>query len=101
MSGRRVRWGVVGAGGIARRRTIPEGILAADNARLAVVYDVDPAVAQAVAQEGAARVAPSLDELIASDVDAVYVASPVDAHVGPVVAAARAGNRAPGPLIPN
>ena len=40
-----VRWGVIGSGGIARRRTIPEGIVAADNARLVVVFDVDVVLA--------------------------------------------------------
>lgn len=30
----KIRWSVLGLCGIARRRTIPEGILAADNAEL-------------------------------------------------------------------
>ena len=35
----KTRWAVLGAAGIARRRTIPEGIMAADNAELAAVFD--------------------------------------------------------------
>ncbi len=31
----KVKWGVCGSGGIARRRTIPEGIVPANNAELA------------------------------------------------------------------
>jgi hypothetical protein len=37
----KLRWGVIGAGGIADRRTIPEGIVPARNARLVAVMDVD------------------------------------------------------------
>jgi predicted dehydrogenase len=35
-----VNWGVIGAGGIADRRTIPEGITKAKNAKLVAVMDV-------------------------------------------------------------
>ena len=47
----RVRWGVIGSGGIARRRTIPEGIAAAPNAMLAAVFDVDGEANRAVAAQ--------------------------------------------------
>lgn len=36
-----VNWGVIGAGGIARRRTIPEGNAKANNAKLVAVMDID------------------------------------------------------------
>ncbi|MCS7315666.1 MAG: Gfo/Idh/MocA family oxidoreductase [Bryobacterales bacterium] len=91
MSERRVAWGVAGAGGIARRRTIPEGIVPAGNARLAAVYDVDPEVNRQVAERYGARAAASLEDLLGPDVEAVYVASPVYAHREQVVACARAG----------
>ena len=42
---------MIGAGGIARRRTIPEGILPARNAELKAVMDVAPGVAEEVAKE--------------------------------------------------
>ena len=32
MADKIIRWGVIGSGGIARRRTIPEGIVPAENA---------------------------------------------------------------------
>ena len=38
----KVKWGVIGAGGIAHRRTIPEGLVPADNAELVAVMDVVP-----------------------------------------------------------
>ncbi len=87
----KILWGVAGSGGIAQRRTIPEGIVPARNARLAVVYDVDREVNRQVAERFQARAAETLEELLASEVEAVYVASPVYAHREQVLAAARAG----------
>lgn len=87
----RIRWGVIGSGGIARRRTIPEGIAVAGNAVLAGVYDVDRDANRAVAEQYRAPRFDSEEALLASDVDAVYVATPADRHAGHVIAAARAG----------
>ena len=88
---RRVRWGVIGSGGIARRRTVPEGIVPAVNAELATVFDPDREANQTVARQYEARAAESVEELLAGDVDAVYVASPPAAHRAQVAACARAG----------
>ncbi len=85
----KIRWGVIGSGGIARRRTIPEGIVRADNAVLASVYDINGEVNRAVAEQFSARAAGSVDELIDSGIDAIYVASPVNMHFDHVVACAK------------
>lgn len=90
-STQQVRWGVIGAGGIARRRTIPEGILPARNARLVAIYTPNVADNAAMAREYGVRAAGSVGELLASGVDAVYVASPNDVHREQVLACARAG----------
>ena len=37
----KLRWGIIGAGGIADRRTIP-GLMLAKNAELIAVMDIDP-----------------------------------------------------------
>lgn len=86
-----VRWGVIGAGGIARRRTIPEGVVPARNAQLAAVYDPVEGVSADLASRFGARAAPSVEELLGMDVDAVYVASPPAVHGEQVIACARAG----------
>ncbi len=76
----KVKWGVIGAGGIARRRTIPEGILSAGNAELMAVYDVNAEVNAEVAEEFSVSASSSLEELFRSDIDAVYVATPANLH---------------------
>ena len=85
----KVKWGVIGSGGIARRRTIPEGILKAEHAKLGSVYDINSAANKDVANEFQALAVQSIDELIKSDIDAVYVASPANMHLDHVIACAK------------
>ncbi len=87
----KIRWGVIGSGGIARRRTIPEGIAPATNAALAAVFDVNRQANEEVANAYGARAAQNREDLLGADVDAVYVASPVNAHFEDVLACARQG----------
>src|SRR5512133_765749 len=87
----KIKWGVIGSGGIARRRTIPEGIIASENAGLAAVYDVNTESNSAVAKQFNAKAAGSIPELMKSDIDAVYVASPANMHFEHVLACAKAG----------
>jgi predicted dehydrogenase len=76
-----VRWGVIGSGGIARRRTIPEGITQAAGGKLVAVYDVNAAANREVAAQFAAAACAGEPELLArKDVDAVYIATPVHLH---------------------
>ncbi len=86
-----IKWGVIGCGGIARRRTIPEGLTKASNATLAAVFDVNPTANQEVAAQFGARACASIEELLASDVDAVYIATPVYLHCEHTLAAMAAG----------
>ena len=86
----KVKWGVIGSGGIARRRTIPEGIAAASNARLVAVHDIDPSVNGAVARQFEARAVGSIQELLQSGVDAVYIATPAFRHHEQVIECTRA-----------
>jgi predicted dehydrogenase len=87
------KWGVIGAGGIADRRTIPEGIVPASNAELVAVQDVVEDRVQAVAKKyGVGAVyASEYDLLNDSNVEAVYIATPTHLHHGQVMAAAEAG----------
>jgi predicted dehydrogenase len=87
----KVRWGVIGCGGIAFRRTIPEGILPARNASLISVYDVDAERTVAAAELFGARTATSIEDLLASEIDCVYIATPTYLHRAQALASAAAG----------
>lgn len=86
----KIKWGVIGSGGIARRRTIPEGIIPSHNAELVSVFDIDQDINRTVAGEFNALQALSIEELLNSDIDAVYIASPANMHLEQVIACARA-----------
>jgi predicted dehydrogenase len=87
----KVRWGVIGSGGIARRRTIPEGFAAAENAKLEMVFDINSEVNDAVAKQFGVKAAKAFDELLNSDIEAVYIATPANVHCWEVIACAKAG----------
>ncbi len=87
----KTKWGVWGSGGIARRRTIPEGIAPADNAELTAVYDVNAEANQEVADEFDAVACESEEALLEADCDIIYVATPANRHCSQVLRAAEAG----------
>jgi predicted dehydrogenase len=88
-----VRWGVIGAGGIAARRTIPEGLAASDVCDLVAVMDPRRERACAIAEKyGVPDCVYTVGELLAiPEVEAVYIASPNIYHKDQAIAAARAG----------
>lgn len=86
-----VRWGVMGAGGIARRRTIPEGILPAANARLVAVMDRTARTREALQREYQVPAVATVEELLKLPLDAVYIATPTYQHAAQTLAAAAAG----------
>jgi len=87
---RKIKWGVIGAGGIARRKTIP-GMLQAKNCSLVAVMDVRQ-IDEIAAQFGVKRAYTSEAELLADpEVEAVYIASPVCCHARQIKMAAAAG----------
>src|SRR5690625_6115335 len=86
-----LRWGILGAGGIARRfaREVP----AHSSGQVVAVGSRDTARATAFAEEhGIARAHGSYAELVAdADVEAVYVASPHSEHRDHALLAIEAG----------
>ena len=88
----RVRWGVIGCGGIAARRTIPEFLERVSNAEIVSVMDIDPRRAQKVAEQfGVPHDCSTEEELLAQDVEAVYIATPQNLHCEQVIRTACAG----------
>ncbi|MGI6356038.1 MAG: Gfo/Idh/MocA family oxidoreductase [Lentisphaerae bacterium] len=87
---KKVKFGVLGAGGIARRRTIP-GMLQADNIELAAVMDVVN-IKEIAAEFKVPKAYDKAEDLLADpDIQAVYIASPVSLHLEQILAAAKAG----------
>ncbi len=78
---KKLRWGVIGAGGIADRRTIP-GLLLAENAELIAVMGPSLERTEAIRQKYDAKRAYDKEEDLLADpeVDAVYIATPIDCH---------------------
>lgn len=88
---KKVRWGVIGAGGIADRRTIP-GMMLCNNAELVAVMEINMELAQkARAKWNCKKAYDNEADLLADpDIDAVYIASPVVCHARQAMAAADA-----------
>jgi len=88
---KKVKWGVIGAGGIADRRTIP-GMMLAKNAELVAVMEINMELAEKLrAKYNAKRAYDNYKDLIADpEVECVYIASPVTNHLEQVLAAAAA-----------
>lgn len=88
---KKVRWGVIGCGGIADKRTIP-GMLQAGNAECVAVMDLNEETVSRVKEKyGIAKAFTSVEELLAcDDIDAIYIATPVFCHTEQVYAAADA-----------
>lgn len=88
----RVGWGLVGCGDIARKRVAP-ALRDLDNCELVAVSRADAARAESFASEfGAKRWHSDWHELVRdSEVEAVYIATPVHLHAEQAVAAAEAG----------
>lgn len=89
----KIKWGVIGCGGIADRRTLP-GMLLANNAELVAVMDSNREAADRCKDKYNANYAfDTVDDLLAlNDIQAVYIASPVFCHKEQVEKAAKAKN---------
>ena len=87
-----VKWGVIGACGIADRRTIPEGIIPARNAELVALMDVDEERLKEISEKyGKVKYYTNEDDLINdSQVEVVYIATPTYLHHQQTLKAARA-----------
>lgn len=87
----KLKWGIIGCGGIADRRTLP-GMALSAMAEPYAVMDANLAVANQVKEKyGAAFATDRYEDILAMpEIDAVYIASPVFCHKEQALAAARA-----------
>jgi scyllo-inositol 2-dehydrogenase (NADP+) len=86
----KIRFGVIGPGRAAAR--FAQGLTAVPNATLASVWGRNPDRARAYGEKFAVpRIATTLEDLFAPDIDAVYVATHPDTHAELCIAALAAG----------
>lgn len=89
---KKVRWGVIGCGGIAARRTIPETLKWVEEAEICSVMDIDGQRAKDVAQKfGIRHYCDNEQETLRQSIDAVYIATPQHLHCQQTLQAAAAG----------
>lgn len=87
-----IRWGLIGAGDIARKR-VAAALCDSTNSVLAAVSRARPELAESFAASvGAERCHARWEDLVADPaIDAVYIATPVHVHATHAIAAAEAG----------
>lgn len=83
-----VKFGVLGAGRIGKVHA--RNLQQSGRARVAYIADAVPEAASALAESVGAEVS-SIEEVLASDVDAVLIATPTDTHADIIEQVARAG----------
>ena len=88
-----LKWGVIGASGIADRRTIPEAIMPSDQAELVALLDATMEKAREIGQKyGVENCLDDPQKFLAMDeIEAVYIGTPVHLHEEEVIACANAG----------
>lgn len=87
----KIKWCIIGAGGIADRRTIP-AILKDENSELVAVMDRVPAVAETIGKKYGVKYFQTEEEMLEScDCDAVYIGTPVMCHYEQAMTALKYG----------
>jgi len=86
---RKVKFGIIGVGAIAKMHAA--ALRLTDNAELFIVYDKIPERAAAFAQQFNCRMVSSFEAFLASEVEAVTIATPSGLHADVAIPAARAG----------
>lgn len=84
-----IRWGIVGTGRIARR--FAQGLAFVPHAQLSALWSRRAEPAKAFAEEFGGEVCANFDALLASGIDALYIATVQDSHADYAIAALQAG----------
>jgi predicted dehydrogenase len=89
MEERVIRWGIIGAGAAARR--FAEGLRDVPGATLCAVWSRRQETSASLVELFGGKISDSLDELLASEIDAVYIGTLPDSHAAYSIAALQAG----------
>ncbi|WP_345813824.1 Gfo/Idh/MocA family oxidoreductase [Paraburkholderia sp. PREW-6R] len=84
-----IQWGMVGAGRIARR--FAQGLAYVPDAQLSAIWSRRAEPAQALAAEFGGEACADFEALLASGIDALYIATVQDSHADYAIAALQAG----------
>ena len=84
-----IAWGMIGTGAVARR--FAEGLLHVPDATLTAIWGRNTGTTEALASQAGAIACYSLESLLSSSIDAVYIATLPDSHAEYSIAALQAG----------
>lgn len=86
---RSIAWGVIGTGAVARR--FSEGLPYVPGATLAAIWGRNASTTEALALQAGAIACQSVENLLRSSIDAIYIATLPDSHAEYSIAALQAG----------
>ena len=89
MNNRKVKFGIIGTGMIAAVHA--DALKQLDNAELVMVYDKIPEKAKAFAEKYNCQYESNFDKFLASDIEAVTIATPSGLHGEVAIPAVKAG----------
>ncbi|MDR6940306.1 Gfo/Idh/MocA family protein [Mucilaginibacter pocheonensis] len=84
-----IKWGIIGCGRIAHR--FMQGLHEVAGTRLVSSWSRRPSTVNAFVEQYGGNACTSIDQLLASDIDAVYIATLPDSHAAYSIAALKAG----------
>lgn len=89
----KVKFGIIGCGKIVDCNHIPEILSLGEDAEITAMYDKKPGVAKAMADKHklSPKICKSMEELLASDVDSVVIATPNCFHYPQTIECLKAG----------
>lgn len=88
---KKIRFGIIGAGGFASKRPMP-GLLKAKNCRAVALLHYDVDLTDIAKENGIKKIHDNIDDFLSDpEIDAVYIATPVFTHCDLAVKAASAG----------
>ena len=89
MNNRNIRWGIIGCGDVSHR--FMQGLVNVQNSELRSVWSRRPEQTESFVNTHGGKACGCFEELLASDIDAVYIATLPDSHAFYSIAALNAG----------